>query len=186
MKNKIPAAPPGTHGVIFYKFCRLLTAAVPVLARPAWSARQQLSFVSPLSSLLSLPCQDSRLMKPPGEVRHCNTFPVITSQSLHSPGQASSYLTPPWSASRGQVVLLPNTTAVGSCEAQKLQYMHAWSLAWGSAVLYYWDNLRRGAHSLRHFDRYIILLTDLLHRTPTQNTRLTNTGLNRNIIIKYL
>ena len=103
MKNKIPAAPPGTHGVIFYKFCRLLTAAVPVLARPAWSARQQLSFVSPLSSLLSLPCQDSRLMKPPGELRHCNTFPVIRSQSLHSPGQATSYLTPPWSASEGML-----------------------------------------------------------------------------------
>ena len=75
MKNKIPAAPPGTHGVIFYKFCQLLTAAV--LALPAWS------FVSPLSAV----SRHLRLMKPPGDVRHWNTS---SAHSLHRPGQASS------------------------------------------------------------------------------------------------
>ena len=39
--------------------------------------------------------------------------------------------------------------------------MQASGPAAGSAVLYYWDNLRRGAHSLRHFDRYIIFLQHL-------------------------
>ena len=48
MRNKIPG-PPGTHGVIFYQFCQLLTG---VLCR--YGGGQQLSFVSSLCCVKTL------------------------------------------------------------------------------------------------------------------------------------
>ena len=121
-------APPGTHTVIFYKIVN------------NWLESRQAGWQAGVYCVKTL---ETGVMKhqTPHRVMFVTRTPH-TNQPHQTLNTASS--TPhPHELSRHDGVMT-NTTGVGSCEAEKLQYMHAWSPAPGSAVLYYWDNLRRG------------------------------------------